>query len=77
MAGSSTPLIGPADDAVVVTEVYLEAALWGRKTHGFRLIPWTLEQMKGRKIGEIKVDQETPVSALLDGGDRKAVSMGR
>jgi hypothetical protein len=51
MAGSSTPHIGPADDAVVVTEVYLEA--------------------------EIKVDQETPVSALLDGGDRKAVSMGR
>lgn len=59
-----------ADDAVVVTEVYLEAELWGRKTHGFRLIPWTLEQMKGRKIGEIKVDQETPVSALLDGGNR-------
>ena len=25
-----------ADDAVVVTEVYLEAELWGRKTHGFR-----------------------------------------
>lgn len=59
-----------ADDAVVVTEVYLEAELWGRKTHGFRLIPWTLEQMTGRKIGEIKVDHETPVSALLDGGNR-------
>ncbi len=59
-----------ADDAAVVTEVYLEAELWGRKTHGFRLIPWTLEQMKGRKIGEIEIDEDTPVSALLDGGNR-------
>lgn len=59
-----------AEDAAVVSDVYLEAELWGRKTHGFRMIPWTLEQMMVRKIGEIKVDHETPVSALLDGGNR-------
>src|SRR5215218_747685 len=56
-----------ADDAAIIKEVYLEAELWGRKSHGFRLIPWTLEQMKDRKIGEITIEQETPVSALLDG----------
>ena len=59
-----------AEDAATITEVYLEAELWGRKSHGFRLIPWTLEQMKDRKIGEITIEQETPVSALLDGGNR-------
>jgi len=59
-----------AEDAAIITEVYLEGELWGRKSHGFRLIPWTLEQMKDRKIGEIMIEQETPVSALLHGGNR-------
>ena len=60
----------PDDEAVIAAPIYLEAELWGKHTHGFRHLYNNLIQYRegANRRGDLTVQRETPVSALVDGG---------
>lgn len=60
----------PEDEARVSVPIYIEAELWGKKSHGLRHLANNLIQYKlgEPRRCELKITRETAVSALLDGG---------
>lgn len=62
------------DDTMIVLEHLLDGELSGHPSHGFFRIPGIVRAAKkvGRP-GEISVEQETPFSALLNGGNRQGL----
>jgi LDH2 family malate/lactate/ureidoglycolate dehydrogenase len=60
----------PQVEAEISAPIYLEAELWGKRTHGFRHLYNNLIQYQegASRRTELTVQRETPVSALVDGG---------
>jgi LDH2 family malate/lactate/ureidoglycolate dehydrogenase len=64
----------PQDQAEIATPIYIEGDLCGRPSHGLRHLYNNLEQFRlgtGRRT-PLAVLNETPVSALVDGGFQHA-----
>lgn len=60
----------PQSEAEIAAQVYLEAELWGKRTHGFRYLSNHLAQYRDKcdQRGELTLQHETAISAVLDGG---------
>lgn len=60
----------PAQEAEIAARICLEAELWGKRTHGFIHLRNNLLQYHAadNRRTELRVERETPSSALVDGG---------
>ncbi len=60
----------PQNEAKISVPIYLEAELWGKRTHGFRHLNNNLIQYRegASRRTELTIQRETPISALVDGG---------
>lgn len=60
-----------AEQASILTDVLMEASLFGIDSHGIRALPGHLRNLKTGRIqpdAEIKVLKDTPTTALWEGG---------
>ncbi len=55
-------------DAEIMADIYIEAELRGKNSHGLKIIPWVLKQLQEVTSGEISVIKEDACSLYLDGG---------
>jgi uncharacterized oxidoreductase len=61
----------PADEAAIVAEELVEASLMGLDSHGVMRYVWYVEEALGGKIkpgAPVRIVQETPSTAIVDGG---------
>jgi LDH2 family malate/lactate/ureidoglycolate dehydrogenase len=60
----------PQREAEIASPIYLEAELWGKRTHGYRHLYNNLIQYREGtdRRTVLTVQRETPISALVDGG---------
>ena len=60
----------PQQEAEVAASIYLEAELWGKRTHGFRYLEGCLAQYQegAMRRQELTIQHETTNAALVDGG---------
>lgn len=60
----------PAPEAEIAATICLEAELWGKRTHGFIHLRNNLIQYHAAddRRSELRIERETPSSALVDGG---------
>ena len=60
----------PQPEAEIAARICLEAELWGKRTHGFIHLRNNLIQYHAAddRRGELRIERETPSSALVDGG---------
>ncbi len=63
----------PREEANMVLDHLTEAELTGRPSHGFVRMARLCRKLDESPIKEITIIKETPVSALLDGGNRPGI----
>jgi LDH2 family malate/lactate/ureidoglycolate dehydrogenase len=62
----------PLDEAEIAVKVHIEGEFWGKRTHGLRHLNNNLIQYRlgANRRTELTISNDTPVSALVDGGFR-------
>jgi len=60
----------PAEDARMITDVLVEAELWGKPSHGLSRVPTLSQRYRGKKFSALRTLKETAVCLHLDAGAR-------
>jgi len=58
----------PRNEAQIVFDHLLDSEMSGYSSHGFMRVPKIFKDLKSNSVGDTQIENETPISVLLNGG---------